>query len=1108
LFQIILSGMKYSIYIILTFLLIQNQTIHAQDACGTDRLHTQAMEDDPAYRETILQNEIKVRDMIQSGDIPRSVSLGNDGIYYIPVVVHIVHTGEAIGTGRNPTDTKVQAAIDHMNKIFAAGSGFTNSVAFPVKFILAKRSPDCLPTNGIIRVNGTDVPNYAAKGVTISGTSGYATDISVKNLSRWPNTDYYNIWVVHNIQSYEGFAYYPGAPSSVDGTMIRVSSINNLNTTLAHELGHGFNLRHTFEGDNNGSICPDTSRDCAISGDLVCDTEPHRRPSGCPSDPNPCTGQSFFNTQFNIMNYSSCKNRFTQGQRERFIAAFSLRTALVNSTAWLPPGVSPAMACIPELLDTTTFTGAGITRLSLNRIDHTSSNATQEGALLDKTCSQGDTLYLNVVYPISIRTQSRIQNVRAYLDLNNNGQFESTEKIFTSNGNTAFQTHSGSFALPGSSAIGPPLRLRVISDVNTNVEPLPCGPFLHGQAEDYTIVIKVPPAAAGIIAGLRDTICYAGNPAEALFSVLPVGVNLSYQWFYKEGIAIAPVGSQISGWNAVPGATGSSYTPPAGLTSSRTYSCQISEGGGDPIWAAGVHYTIVLPQPGNGGLSGSWTILTGTSPGAMSLFPLPAGDRSFTYQWYSKTGIASAPSGTSTIGWTMIPAGNVMPFDPGPISQAMTYACFVTPLGNPPCGAAGWASGARQISVVNSWFNTGKLADGDTTLCFGADPDSVYFASLPQLGSGGSQPGGGRNYQFRWCYRPGIHPSPVGPYTADWIIIAGASNASYDPGPQTQSVTFACFIAMGGIMQEGGWAEGCIQINILTQFDPGKVSSGEEAICTGEEASIITMEELPSGSELYTYQWHFKEGTTPECPSGNTVEGWIPVGDDTENSISPGSIGSARTYALLVSPSGNPSCGSTQWAEGCRKLSLLPELSYGTLEQGDEYFANEGDPGLIGFSELPEGAGGYSYQWYKADTLVSAPLDLDLSLWQMIPGGTAQAYDPPMISQSTSYACMVSPAEPSCGGADWATGTRQITVDVITRHDELFASNWLTARPNPFNETSYDSLLFAEPWFGFTNCCIFPRRETGSHPPIGWIRMAHGCVSCGATGSWPLPLYT
>jgi len=70
-----------------------------------------------------------------------------------------------------------------------------------------------------------------------------------------------------------GYAYYPGASSSVDGAVIAYNLFNYNNPVTAHELGHGFNLRHTFEGDGGNTVCPANSS-CTTQGDLCCDTPP------------------------------------------------------------------------------------------------------------------------------------------------------------------------------------------------------------------------------------------------------------------------------------------------------------------------------------------------------------------------------------------------------------------------------------------------------------------------------------------------------------------------------------------------------------------------------------------------------------------------------------------------------------------------------------------------------------------------------------------------------------------------------------------------------------------------------------------------------------------
>src|SRR5690606_932001 len=80
-------------------------------------------------------------------------------VIIIPVVVHVIHNGEAVGTAPNITDAQVISQITVMNEDFrrmAGTPGFnTNSVGADtmIQFALAQQDPNGNPTNGINRVN-------------------------------------------------------------------------------------------------------------------------------------------------------------------------------------------------------------------------------------------------------------------------------------------------------------------------------------------------------------------------------------------------------------------------------------------------------------------------------------------------------------------------------------------------------------------------------------------------------------------------------------------------------------------------------------------------------------------------------------------------------------------------------------------------------------------------------------------------------------------------------------------------------------------------------------------------------------------------------------------
>lgn len=107
-----------------------------------------------------------------------------------------------------------------------------------------------------------------------------------------------------------------GSPSSCSGFV--PGAPYNLGRTLTHELGHFFNLYHTFQ---------DCGSNCNNQGDKVCDTPPLGTPTyGCPSDgfvPG-CNGSTSALTM-NYMDYTNdaCMYMFTVGQANRMLAWYN-----------------------------------------------------------------------------------------------------------------------------------------------------------------------------------------------------------------------------------------------------------------------------------------------------------------------------------------------------------------------------------------------------------------------------------------------------------------------------------------------------------------------------------------------------------------------------------------------------------------------------------------------------------------------------------------------------------------------------------------------------------------------------------------------------------------
>ncbi|MDF2455491.1 MAG: hypothetical protein K0R51_1484 [Cytophagaceae bacterium] len=331
---------------------------NAQQRCGTMDKHKTLINRDAQYK-------LHYEEALEFSKIKSASREANTQgtVYKVPVVVHIMHTGEAVGTGSNISNDQIYSAISSMNDAYrkkATSIYNGNGVDMEIEFCLAQRDPSGNPTSGINRVNASATGNYGAEGMTD------ANEVIVKGLSRWPNNRYYNIWVVSEIDNngagsgVQGYAYFASSSTSlnytnVDGAVMlynafgydpegtrnyNLKSYTNKNITCIHELGHAFGLYHTFEGDGTGSTCPPVTNGCGDDqGDCCGDIPAHKRSqSNCVTGTNDCfaavSRELFIH---NYMDYSSdaCQNMFTANQYTRarsFLLTGGARESLASSS--------------------------------------------------------------------------------------------------------------------------------------------------------------------------------------------------------------------------------------------------------------------------------------------------------------------------------------------------------------------------------------------------------------------------------------------------------------------------------------------------------------------------------------------------------------------------------------------------------------------------------------------------------------------------------------------------------------------------------------------------------------------------------------------------------
>ena len=246
----------------------------------------------------------------------------------IPVVFHIIYNTPE----QNISDAQILSQLDVLNEdfnrtnadAFNVPSDFDSIVAsMQINFCLSKQDPNGNLTNGILR-----------KQTSINGFNLFDSIIHYDHSGgsdAWDTDKYLNIWVCKINSGILGWAQFPaaGVPET-DGVVIDYQHFGTLGTaiypynkgrTTTHEIGHYFNLFHTW-GDN---YCGD---------DWVNDTPIQEGPNyGCSNHPSPSCNNNG-DMYMNYMDYSddACMNSFTIGQRNRLWSSlYNYRLSLLSS---------------------------------------------------------------------------------------------------------------------------------------------------------------------------------------------------------------------------------------------------------------------------------------------------------------------------------------------------------------------------------------------------------------------------------------------------------------------------------------------------------------------------------------------------------------------------------------------------------------------------------------------------------------------------------------------------------------------------------------------------------------------------------------------------------
>jgi hypothetical protein len=324
--------------------------------CATVEYEQYLQEKNPK-RMTNAQFETWLAPLVKKQIASRTSSKTTATIITIPVVVHVIHNGQAIGVAPNITDAQVESQITILNQDFrkmlgTPGGTSTNLAAadIEIEFVLAKRDPNENPTNGIDRVAFVQ-ESWAGRGTDI--------DLIVKPVTIWDPTQYLNMWTLNINDDILGYAQLPeasglpglgsGGTAITDGVISRytvfgssdislsflLDSPYDKGRTMTHEVGHFLGLRHIW-GDGNGDEAIN-SPDCTASDYCLDTPQAGWEHYDCDAIYNTCTSAAGFDMVENYMDYTNdaCMNIFTKNQKDRITVIMNnaiRRSTLKTST--------------------------------------------------------------------------------------------------------------------------------------------------------------------------------------------------------------------------------------------------------------------------------------------------------------------------------------------------------------------------------------------------------------------------------------------------------------------------------------------------------------------------------------------------------------------------------------------------------------------------------------------------------------------------------------------------------------------------------------------------------------------------------------------------------
>jgi gliding motility-associated-like protein len=480
--------------------------------------------------------------------------------------------------------------------------------------------------------------------------------------------------------------------------------------------------------------------------------------------------------------------------------------------------------------------------------------------------------------------------------------------------------------------------------IKSTLNGVPC------SATSNVLTVTINNVSAGVLSQTQ-TICSAGDAAAFTVSTAASGSGLlSYQW---QSSTI----SNSTGFSDIPGATLSTYDPPAGQTLTTYFRLIVTSAlNSIACTSTSALLTVFVNNVSPSVIASNQTICSGGDPTAFTVTTPATGTGALSYQWQSSTT-------SNIVGFTNITGATSANYDaPSGLTTTTYYQVVSTStLNGVPCSAT-----SNVIIVTINNVSAGVLSQTQT-ICSGGNP-AAFTATTAATGTG--------ILSYQW---QSSTISAVGGFTD----IVGATNSTYDP-PAGQTLTTYFRLIVTSTLNSITCTSPSAVLTVFVNNVSPSVIANDQTICSGGNPAAFTATTAATGTGALSYQW--QSSTTSNIAGFSDI-----LGATNATYDAPSGLTTTTYYQVVIK--------STLNGVPCSAISNVITVTINNVSPSviasNQSICSGGDP--TAFTATPAtGTGTLSYQWQSSTTNTAGS-------FTNIAGATSATYDAPNGLTTTTY---------------------------------------------------------------------------------------------------------